>query len=117
MYTHLILREKMHLVAETLARPFTNIRNFSLGEKIYSDLASSIDYIKVYNHLSKHSDSCTNDKTLVDNSLIYYKSLITHKVPVEMHIWKSGGHGWGFSSENVAGKGKDKRVSDKPLLP
>lgn len=34
-----------------------------------------------------------------------------------MHIWKSGGHGWGFSSENVAGKGKDKLVSDKPLLP
>ena len=40
----------------------------------------------------------TNDKTLVDNSLIYYKSLITHKVPVEMHLWKTGGHGWGFSS-------------------
>lgn len=51
---------------------------------------------------------CTNDKTLVDNSLVYYKSLITHKVPVEMHIWKSGGHGWGFSSEKNVGKGKDK---------
>lgn len=51
---------------------------------------------------------CTNDKTLVDNSLIYYKSLITNKVPVEMHIWKSGGHGWGFSSEKNVGKGKDK---------
>jgi hypothetical protein len=45
---------------------------------------------------------------LVDNSLVYYKSLITHKVPVEMHIWKSGGHGWGFSSERNVGKGKDK---------
>ena len=56
---------------------------------------------------------CTNDKTLVDNSLIYYKSLITHKVPVEMHIWKSGGHGWGFSSENVAGKGKDKLAAHR----
>ena len=50
----------------------------------------------------------TNDKTLVDNSLLYYKSLITHKVPAEMHLWKTGGHGWGFSSEKLVGKGKDK---------
>ncbi len=50
----------------------------------------------------------TNDKTLVDNSLIYYKSLITHKVPVEMHLWKTGGHGWGFSTEKIVGKGNDK---------
>lgn len=50
----------------------------------------------------------TNDKTLVDNSLLYYKGLITHKVPVEMHLWKTGGHGWGFSSEKNVGKGKDK---------
>ena len=51
---------------------------------------------------------CTNDPTIVDNSLLYYKSLLKCKVPVEMHIWKSGGHGWGFSSEKFKGKGKDK---------
>lgn len=55
----------------------------------------------------------TNDKTLVDNSLIYYKSLITHMIPVEMHLWKSGGHGWGFSSEKLAGKGKDKLAAHR----
>ena len=55
----------------------------------------------------------TNDKTLVDNSLIYYKSLITHKVPVEMHIWKTGGHGWGFASEKLVGKGKDKLAAHR----
>ena len=55
----------------------------------------------------------TNDKTLVDNSLIYYKSLISHKVPVEMHLWKSGGHGWGFSSEKLVGKGKDKLAAHR----
>lgn len=55
----------------------------------------------------------TNDKTLVDNSLVYYKSLITHKVPVEMHIWKSGGHGWGFSSEEYVGKGKDRLAAHR----
>ena len=50
---------------------------------------------------------CTNDKTLVENSLLYYKSLVANKVSVEMHIWKSGGHGWGFSSEKNVGKGND----------
>ena len=50
---------------------------------------------------------CTNDKTLVENSLLYYKSLVANKVPVEMHIWKSGGHGWGFLSEKYVGKGND----------
>lgn len=50
---------------------------------------------------------CTNDKVRVDNSLLYYKSLYTNNVPVEMHIWRSGGHGWGFSSEKLVGKGKD----------
>lgn len=56
---------------------------------------------------------CTDDKTLVENSLIYYKSLNAHKVPVEMHIWKSGGHGWGFSSERNIGKGKDKLAAHR----
>lgn len=55
----------------------------------------------------------TNDKTLVDNSLIYYKSLITNKVPVEMHLWKTGGHGWGFSTEQLVGKGKDKLAAHR----
>lgn len=55
----------------------------------------------------------TNDKTLVDNSLLYYKSLITHKVPVEMHIWKSGGHGWGFILEEHAGMVKDRLAAHR----
>ena len=50
----------------------------------------------------------TNDNTLVDNSLLYYKSLLDKKVSVEMHIFPTGGHGWGFSSEKVRGKGKDR---------
>ena len=30
------------------------------------------------------------------------------KVPAEMHIYPTGGHGWGFSSDKFVGKGKDK---------
>lgn len=52
---------------------------------------------------------CSDDATVpAENSLMYYNKLIDVAVPVEMHIWPTGGHGWGFSSEKFKGKGKDK---------
>lgn len=76
-------------------------------------LSELVDYFSMEKRVSSETPQtfishCTDDKTLVENSLLYYKSLVAHKVPVEMHIWKSGGHGWGFSSEKIVGKGKDK---------
>ncbi len=41
---------------------------------------------------------CTDDKTVpIENTLRYYRSLVKHNVPAEVHIYPSGGHGWGFS--------------------
>lgn len=58
---------------------------------------------------------CTDDRTVpVENSIMYYESLLQHKVPVEMHIYPSGGHGWGFSSEKYKGKGKDNFSYARP---
>ena len=52
---------------------------------------------------------CSDDATVpAENSLMYYNRLIEMEVPVEMHIWPKGGHGWGFTSEKFAGEGKDK---------
>lgn len=52
---------------------------------------------------------CSDDAVVpAENSLMYYNRLIELEVPVEMHIWPTGGHGWGFSSEKFKGKGKDK---------
>ena len=52
---------------------------------------------------------CSDDATVpAENSLMYYNRLIEMEVPVEMHIWSTGGHGWGFTSEKFAGEGKDK---------
>ena len=52
---------------------------------------------------------CSDDATVpAENSLRYYNRLIDCEVPVEMHIWPTGGHGWGFSSEKFVGEGKDK---------
>ena len=52
---------------------------------------------------------CSDDTTVpAENSLRYYNALIDLDVPVEMHIWPTGGHGWGFSAEKFVGKGNDK---------
>lgn len=35
------------------------------------------------------------------NSILYFNALTAHKVPVEMHIFPTGGHGWGFGKKFV----------------
>lgn len=51
----------------------------------------------------------TNDKGVpVLNSINYYMELVNHGVPAEMHLYPTGGHGWGFSADKYIGKGKDK---------
>lgn len=50
-----------------------------------------------------------DDKSVpVEHSLRYYERLVSHNVPAELHIFPSGGHGWGFSYERFNPKGKDK---------
>lgn len=49
---------------------------------------------------------CTDDKTVpAINSILMYKALLENQVPAEMHIWPTGGHGWGFTTKEF---GKDK---------
>ncbi len=52
---------------------------------------------------------CTDDKTVpIENTIRYYRALVKHNVPAEVHIFATGGHGWGFSAEKYVGKGKDR---------
>ena len=52
---------------------------------------------------------CSDDATVpAENSLRYYNELINHDVPAEMHIWPTGGHGWGFNEDKYIGEGKDR---------
>ncbi len=38
-----------------------------------------------------------DDKVVIpENSLRYFNALISNNVPVEMHIYPTGGHGWGM---------------------
>jgi len=36
-----------------------------------------------------------------DNSIRYFQALVANGVPVEMHIYPSGGHGWGFNDSFI----------------
>ncbi len=52
---------------------------------------------------------CADDKSVPATNMIdYYTGLIKNDVPTELHVFPSGGHGWGFSSEDIVGKGKDR---------
>lgn len=54
---------------------------------------------------------CTDDNVVpVSNSIMYYSRLVGKGIPAEMHIYPSGSHGWGFSSEKNVGKGNDRFV-------
>ena len=41
-----------------------------------------------------------DDGVPVENSLLYYQALRKNKVPVEMHIYPTGGHGFGLATGN-----------------
>ncbi len=60
---------------------------------------------------------CEDDKTVpAENSLMYYQQLLANKVPAEIHIFPTGGHGWGFSAEKYVGKGNDKFSYARPYF-
>ena len=42
----------------------------------------------------------TNDRVvLAENSIMYYKALLEKNIPVALHIWEDGGHGFGLYRE------------------
>ena len=53
---------------------------------------------------------CSDDAAVpVQNSLMYYEQLVTHKVSATMHIFPYGGHGWGWQDSMIF---KESWVSD-----
>lgn len=47
-----------------------------------------------------------DDGVAPENSLRYYEGLVAAGVPAELHIFPSGGHGWGFNTLGTAGRDK-----------
>lgn len=50
------------------------------------------------------------------NMIPYYTKLIENGVSTELHVFPSGGHGWGYSSEEYKGVGKDKFSKYRPYF-
>ncbi|MBP5397902.1 MAG: alpha/beta hydrolase [Bacteroidales bacterium] len=47
----------------------------------------------------------------VVNSILYYQKLLEYQVPAELHIFPTGGHGWGFSKNKYRADGKKDRFN------
>lgn len=43
--------------------------------------------------------SCDDTTVRVENSLLFFDALRAHDVPTSLHLFPSGGHGWGFVSD------------------
>jgi len=41
-----------------------------------------------------------DDAVNPQNSILFYEALIQHKIPAELHIYQSGGHGFGMKQKN-----------------
>lgn len=93
-------------------------RNKLIGELSEWDDKEQLDELIAYYSMENHVTSktptaflacCMDDPGVpVTHSLTYYSKLFEHGVPAEMHIYPSGGHGWGFGYERFNPKGKDK---------
>lgn len=87
------------------------VDEFMEAQELYHEL---LEQYSLQNHVTSDTPvtflaHCTDDGTVpVEHSLMYYSRLNDCDVPVEMHIYPDGGHGWGFSSEKWRGKGNDK---------
>ena len=87
------------------------VKEFEKTQTLYSKL---LTYYTLDNHVDENTPTaflahCSDDRQVpVEHSLRYYTKLLECNVPVEMHIYPKGGHGWGFSSERWKGKGNDK---------
>lgn len=72
-----------------------------------------VEYYSMENQVSSNTPPtflahCTDDKTLVVNSLLYYNKLFENNIYAELHVWPEGGHGWGFSATRIDSFKKDK---------
>lgn len=53
-----------------------------------------------------------DDKTVpVENSIVYYEACVKNKVPVEMHLYPAGGHGFGLNNKTTDDKWFDRLIN------
>ena len=89
-------------------------RTMKEWEAAQAKVTELIAQYSMVNHISAQTPTaflaCSKDDkgVPVEHSLSYYSKLVENGVSAEMHIYPSGGHGWGFGYERFDPKGKDK---------
>lgn len=58
--------------------------------------------------------SADDNSVPATNMIPYYSKLIENGVNTELHVYPAGGHGWGWSNEEIKGEGKDKFAHYRP---
>ncbi len=85
----------------TMDKSYTHIgsHNNFLGQEAPTELETMYSSEKqVTDETPRAFIALSNDDTIVSaiNSINYYIALNKHHVPVALHVYPSGGHGWGF---------------------
>ncbi|WP_420385285.1 alpha/beta hydrolase [Roseivirga sp.] len=78
-------------------------RNNLIGEgadQMLTDLFSNEKQVDAFTPPTFLLHAIDDDVVKVENSLAFYSTLKEHKVPVEMHVFPSGGHGFGLGTGN-----------------
>lgn len=79
-------------------------KKYLLGENVSSEMVEKFSNEKsVHAHTPKtFLVHATDDKAVpVENSINYYLALRQNKIPVEMHIYENGGHGFGLGIQET----------------
>ena len=77
-----------------------------------------IDYYSNEKHVNAESPRAfialsDDDRAVpVENSLRYYKALHGYQIPVSLHIYPTGGHGWGYNESFRFKKAVHDELSD-----
>jgi len=58
--------------------------------------------------------STADDGVMSENSILYFSALRENKVPVEMHVYERGGHGYGLYPKEQMKDGNPERIADWP---
>lgn len=62
------------------------------------------------------AQSADDNQVSALNFIEYYKALIECSVPVEVHVYPEGGHGWGFGDTRYKGPGTDRFATFRELF-
>ncbi|HRA74509.1 MAG TPA: prolyl oligopeptidase family serine peptidase, partial [Flavobacterium sp.] len=79
-------------------------KKYLLGENVSNEMVEKFSNEKsVHAHTPKtFLVHATDDKAVpVENSIHYYLALRQNKIPVEMHIYENGGHGFGLGIQET----------------